>query len=84
MSWIEFIAEGAICKEAIEKALPEMREEYGDIDRREITETIGERLFERQRELRDGRPLGLDYNSDSDLINRLASEVPDMYRGSIK
>lgn len=86
MSWIEFVAQSYICQQAVEKALPEIREQYknDNLDTKTVTETISsKRLMERQRELRQGRVIGRSYEADTDLVDQLASEVSEMYEENL-
>ncbi len=82
MSYLGFLAQGAVISAAVERALPQIRASYSnpDLSDDEIIKIIGtSRLWERQVELRNGRLLGLSAAVGDDVAEKLAREIPRMY-----
>ena len=84
MTYLCILAQGMVCHQAAEEALPLINETYKeDLRLRDLFNKIGySKIFNRQVELRKGRILGVSREFDRGLIHRLAQEIPEMYRQS--
>jgi len=83
MTYLCFLAQAAICSEAIDQAFPKLREAYPTLEHNELLETVRDAVWDRQVELRD-HILGISPSEDSALVHRLAAEIPKMYEEAIK
>ncbi|MAH43489.1 hypothetical protein CL614_07290 [archaeon] len=87
MTYLCFLAQAAVCRQALDKALPEMQKHYGDdyLSSQDVKDTIGSiAIFNMQKKIRDGQVIGLSESHDCSLIGRLAAEIPKMYEEALR